>query len=425
MDKVKVILIGAGGRGLTYVTTGKKHCPEMELVAIADPNPVRRGYVKDSFDLPDECFYEYGEDLLEQPKMADAAIIATQDRDHFRLAMKAIEKGYHLLLEKPAAPTPEECIAIEKAAKEKGVMVLICHVLRYTPFFTLIKKLLDEGRVGKVMNIVHFEGVGDHHYSHSYVRGQWRNTAESAPMILAKSCHDIDIIQWLMDEPCKRVQSFGSLNYFCKKNKPADAPEFCNRGCPHEAECPYSAIKLYRQRQVPWITRHATKKLNPTDEELDQLITETNYGRCVFDCDNDVVDQQVVNMEYESGATASFVMSAFNTGGRRIRIMGTKGELEARMGQDIISVYDFITRKREEFSIQNFIADESIEGGHGGGDVGITRAFFQLMTGKYEGKAIADISESVENHLATFAAEESRLSGKVISLKEYEESLNR
>ena len=419
MEKLRFILVGAGGRGSTYVKEGQKYCPEMELVAVADPNPVRRDYIKEMFDLPEDRFYEYGEDLLELPKMADAAIIATQDRDHFHLAMKAIEKGYHLLLEKPAAPTPKECLAIEKAAKEQGVMVLVCHVLRYTPFFTLIKKLLDEGRVGKIMNVVHIEAVGDLHYTHSYVRGDWHKTADSAPMLLAKSCHDIDIIQWLMGEPCKKVQSFGSLNYFCSKNKPADAPEFCNQGCPHEAECPYSAVKLYRQRQVPWFARHATKMRDPSEADIEKLISETMYGRCVFGCDNDVVDQQVVNMEYESGATASFVMSVFNEGGRRIRIMGTHGELEAQMGQDTVSLYNFITRKRETYSISGFVADESIEGGHGGGDAGIIRAFCQLLTGKYKGCAIADISESIENHIVTFAAEESRLNGTVVDMDEY------
>lgn len=423
VDKIKFILVGAGGRGTTYVKAGKNYCPEMELVAVADPNPVRRNLIKENFELADECFYETGEELLSKPKMADAAIIATQDRDHYRLAMMAIEKGYHLLLEKPISPDPEECVAIEKAANEKGVTVLVCHVLRYTPFFTLIKKLLDEGKVGKVMNIVHIEAVEDLHYSHSYVRGDWHKTSDSSPMLLAKSCHDVDIIQWLMNEPCTKVQSFGSLKYFCKENKPEGAPEFCYMGCPHEEECPYSAVKLYRQRKVPWFARHATKNPNPTEEEIEKLIRETNYGRCVFQCDNDVVDQQVVNIEYESGATASFVMSAFNRGGRRIRIMGTKGELEARMDQDTVTVFDFQTRRTEQFSIKDFVADESITGGHGGGDAGIVRAFCQYLSGNYNGEAVASITDSVYSHLVTFAAEESRLTDNVIFMDKYKNQI--
>ena len=426
MKKVKVILIGAGGRGTKYVKEGQAHCPEMELVAVADPNPVRINHIKEKFSLPDECCFEKGMDLLALPKMADAAIIATQDNNHYELALKAIEKGYHLLLEKPVAPTPEECIAIEEAANAKGVHVVVCHVLRYAPFFMAIKKIIDDGMIGKVKNVIHVEGVGDLHYSHSYVRGDWHNTAESSPMILAKSCHDIDIIQWLIGEKCTKVQSFGSLTYFCKDNKPEGSPEFCVDNCPYESECPYSAIRLYRNRELSWLVYHATKKPSPTKDDVEKLIRETNYGRCVFGCcGNDVVDQQVVNLEYESGATASFTMSAFNEGGRQIRIMGTKGELQGKMGEDHISVYNFNTHKTKKVFINSFVADESIVGGHGGGDTGIIRGFCQLMTDCYDGNSYASITTSVENHLATFAAEESRLTNKVIFMDEYTERLRR
>ena len=426
MEKLKFILVGAGGRGTTYVREGKNHCPEMELVAVADPNPVRRNYIQDMFNLSDEACYEWGEELLDLPKMADVAIIATQDKDHCRMALKAIDKGYDLLLEKPVAPTPEECLRIEEAANAKGVRVLVCHVLRYTPFFNAVKKIIDDGKIGKIKNIIHIEAIGDLHFSHSYVRGDWHSSADSSPMILAKSCHDIDIIQWLIGERYTKIHSFGSLSFFCEENRPDGAPEFCLDGCPHEETCPYSAIKLYRKRQVPWFARHATKIHNPTEEDIEKLIHETNYGRCVFgSCGNDVVDQQVVNMQFESGATASFVVSALNEGGRRIRIMGTKGELEGRMGQDQISVYDFVTRKTEQISIKDSIADESIAGGHGGGDLGIIRALCQIMTGKYRGKSYANISTSVDNHLAAFAAERSRLTDKVIDMSEYKEEIHK
>ncbi len=423
MNQLKFVLIGAGGRGTTYVRQGLANCPEMELVAVADPDPVRRNYIRDQYGVPEACCYEWGEDLLSQPKMADIAIIATQDRDHYALAMRAIELGYHLLLEKPAAPTPEQCLSIAEAANKKNVKVLVCHVLRYTPFFRLIKKVIDEGRLGKIINIIHTESVGNLHHSHSYVRGDWHKTADSSPMILAKSCHDIDILQWLMDEPCTKVHSFGSLKYFCSENKPDGAPEFCYQDCPHEAECPYSALKLYRHRQVPWFARHGTKKHEPTEADIEKLITETNYGRCVYQCDNDVVDHQVVNLEYRSGATASFTMSAFNEGGRRIRVMGTKGELDARMGSETITVYDFATRTREEIKIADAILDESIASGHGGGDLGIIRALCQSFSGNYKGNSIADITTSIDNHLTAFAAEESRLTDKVILLDEYKAKL--
>ena len=234
MEKLKVILIGAGNRGTTYARLGGKNCPEVELVGVADPDPIRRNYLRDLFSLDESVCFNSWEDILALPKMADAAIIATQDQLHFEPAMKAISLGYHLLLEKPAAPTPEECLAIAQAANQKGVEVIVCHVLRFTPFFTTLKRLIEEGRVGRVINMIHTEAVGNIHQSHSYVRGNWRNTKESTPMILAKSCHDIDILQWLLGKRCTRLQSFGSLSYFCKENKPDGAPEYCVQGCPAE-----------------------------------------------------------------------------------------------------------------------------------------------------------------------------------------------
>ncbi len=420
MKKVKMILVGAGDRGTRYVEMGRAHCPEFELVAVADPNPIRRNYIKEQFGLPDSACFESWEDILALPKMADAAIIATQDQMHFAPAMKAIDLGYHLLLEKPAAPTPEECLQISLAAHKKGVEVIVCHVLRFTPFFGLIKRLIEEGRLGRIMNIIHVEAVGHTHYSHSYVRGNWRNTQTSTPMILAKSCHDIDILQWLLNERCTRVQSFGSLSHFKGENKPEGAPAYCVEGCPEES-CPYHAGKVYQPGKK--FAPHATKKHNPTQEDIDRTISTTNYGKCVFGSDNNVVDHQVVNLEYEDGATVSFTMSAFNKGGRRIRIMGTRGELDGDMRGEYVTFYDLEAKKTEQIPIVNAVTDESIKGGHGGGDQGIMRAFCQYLSGTYEGNAITDIATSVENHLVTFAAEEARLHGSVVSIDDYIKNL--
>ncbi|MBE6632703.1 MAG: Gfo/Idh/MocA family oxidoreductase [Ruminococcaceae bacterium] len=423
MKKVKVILIGAGDRGTTYANLGAENCPELELVGVADPDPVRRNYIRDKFNLPEERCFTTWEDILAMPKWADAAIIATQDQLHFAPAMRAIELGYELLLEKPVAPTPEECLQIARAAEAKGVRVVVCHVLRFTPFFRLLKQLIEEDRVGRVLNIVHVECVGNVHQSHSYVRGNWRNSETSTPMILAKSCHDLDILQWLLDEPCTRVQSFGSLSYFCKENKPEGAPEYCVDGCPAERDCPYSALKIYRDRGFPPFCRTATKKHDPTDEDLLKTIRESNYGRCVFQSDNNVVDHQVVNLEYRGGATVSFNMSAFNRGGRKLRIMGTKGEITAEMNHDYVTLFDFATREETKIVIADAVKDESIRGGHGGGDRGIIRSFCKLLTNSYEGNSITDISTSVLNHLTAFAAEEARLSGETVCMESYVKNL--
>ena len=425
MKKVKVILIGAGDRGTTYADLGAENCPEFELVGVADPDSVRRNYIRDKFNLPEERCFTTWEHILDMPKWADAAIIATQDQLHFAPAMKAIELGYDLLLEKPAAPTPEECLQIARAAEKKGVRVVVCHVLRFTPFFRLLKQLIDEGKVGRVMNVVHVECVGNVHQSHSYVRGNWRDARTSSPMILAKSCHDLDIIQWLLDEPCTRVQSFGSLTYFCKENRPEGAPEFCMDGCPVEKDCPYSALRIYKDRGFPSFVRSATKKHNPTDEDVLDTIRNTSYGKCVFQSDNNVVDHQVVNLEYKSGATVSFNMSAFNRGGRKLRIMGTKGEITAEMNRDYVTLFDFDTREETKIMIADAVKDESIQGGHGGGDRGIIRSFCQLLTDSYTGCSVTDIATSVQNHLTAFAAEDARLSGETVQLDRYIEELEK
>lgn len=421
MEKIKLILIGAGDRGTSYVTLGDKYCPElMDVVGVADPDPIRRNYIKEKFNLPDERVFNGWEEILARPKFADAAIIATQDKGHFEPAMKAISLGYEILLEKPAATTPEECLQIADYAKEKGVKVVVCHVLRFTPFFNLLKDIIDSGRLGKVMNIIHIECVGNVHQSHSYVRGNWKNSETSSPMILAKSCHDLDIIQWLLGTKCTELHSFGSLKYFTKENKPEGAPEYCYLGCPYGDDCPYNATKVYSLASPfkTWV-KNATGKHVPTEEDIRETITTTDYGKCVFNCPNNVVDHQVVNLEYDDGATVSFTMSAFNQGGRKIRVMGTKGELTAEMHWDHVEIFDFKTRQTDKIYIKDFVADESIKGGHGGGDQGIIRAFCEYLGGTYTGKSICDITTSIENHLVAFAAEKSRVEKKIINMDEY------
>lgn len=422
MEKIKVILIGAGNRGTTYARHAYDACPELEIIAVADPNPVRRNHIKEKFNLPESACFESWENILALPKFADAAIIATQDQMHFEPAMKAIELGYNLLLEKPAAPTPKECYKIADAANKKGVQVFICHVLRFTPFFTTLKRIIDEGKIGKVMAINHYEGVGHIHYSHSFTRGNWHKESDSSPMLLAKSCHDIDILQWLVGEKCTRVHSFGTLSHFCAANKPEGAPEYCYMGCPAAESCPYNAEKIYACEKSHYISRAADSE-SPTADDVRRVLTETNYGRCVYQCDNDVVDHQIVNLEYEGGATVSFTMCAFNEGGRRIHIMGTKGEVYATMKDKTITLYEFETGKKTDVPIVDAITNQEITGGHGGGDRGIMRALSEFLTGTYKGNGLTNISTSVANHLTVFAAEQARREGRVVTVDEYIESL--
>ena len=244
MGKIQAVVLGYGNRGASYSDYAVKHPDELEIVAVADPIANRLQYAAQLHSLPEDRIFTDWRQIADQPKMANFAIIATQDHMHLEPALAMIEKGYNLLLEKPMATTPAECKQITEAAEKKGVGIIVCHVLRFTSFWTTLKGIIDSGAIGKVMSITHMENVGNRHQSHSFVRGNWRKTSEATPMILAKCCHDTDLIQWLIGKPCKKVQSFGSLTYFTKENKPAGAPARCTDGCPHADTCFYNAILI-------------------------------------------------------------------------------------------------------------------------------------------------------------------------------------
>lgn len=427
-QKVKAltfVLIGAGGRGQRYseYACGNFGC---KMVAMADPNEDRRRYMSEIYGVPAEMCFESYEQLLEKGKIADFALVATQDRLHFAPAMMAIEKGYDLMLEKPVAPTAWECKEICRSAEEKQVRVLVCHVLRYTQFFRRVKDIVDSGKLGKIMSVIHTEGVGDIHQSHSCVRGPWHRAEESSSMLLAKSCHDIDLIQWLLGSKCKRVQSFGSLSYFTRENCPPDAPYRCVDQCPHADTCRYNALNIYlRDRRH---LRHLISGMEITDEAIMKALRETNYGVCVFQSDNDVVDHQTVNMEFENGETAVFTMAAFNIGGRRIHLMGTKGELWSTdmntieintFFDDDLASQTYGRAKHETIKVSEDGVVQDITGGHMGGDYGIVEDLCKYFGEGIATRSVSSIRTSVENHLTVFAAEKSREKGTVVDVPEF------
>lgn len=419
---LKVILIGAGDRGRIYVSRMPKD--KFKVVGVAEPVVKLREFIKEEYQLSDDMCFESWEDILAKPKFADVAIISTMDRMHYAPTMKAIELGYDILLEKPVSPDYNECVAMANAAKEKGTKVLVCHVLRYAPFFMKIKEMIEEGKVGKVLSVHHTECVGHVHQSHSFVRGNWGNAEESSCMILQKCCHDMDIMQWLVGSPCKRVHSFGSLGHFTKENAPEGSPERCDKTCPVYDTCYYNAVKLYLEDEKnTWFRMAATKKESPTNEDVKEALKTTQYGKCVYKCNNNVVDHQVVNLEFENGAVASFNMSAFNEGGRYIRVMGTDGELSGSIGDMQLDFFDFRTRQKTSIDLENATASNSIVGGHGGGDQGLMNALYDYIAGECDGEQLSNIAISVENHLISFAAEKSRLENRIINLKEFAEEL--
>ncbi|MGL4736908.1 MAG: Gfo/Idh/MocA family protein [Cellulosilyticaceae bacterium] len=414
MKQIKAIVIGAGPRGLhVYSSYALQNPDEIKIVGVAEPLEDRRKKVQLEHNIPDEYCVSSWEELLDKPNFADVAFICTPDKLHFEPAMKALDQGYHLLLEKPIAPTAEECIQIRDKAKEKNLHAVVCHVLRYTNLFRTLKEIVDTGRIGKLISMTHCENVYHIHHSHSYVRGNWNKLADSAPMILAKSCHDMDLIQWLCGEECREVSSFGSLTYFCPDNAPDDAPAYCMDGCPHLHTCTYSAPRIYAKEKL-WGTDYFSPRPTTTEETLEYLKTSP-YGKCVFRAGNDVVDHQVVNLSYQSGLTVSFTMCAFTQdSSRTMRIMGTHGELRILFGNThVIEVYDFRTGRKD------VIHTSQNASGHGGGDHNLLSDFIRFMATGEASPSITPIDVSVESHLLAFAAEHSRVTHQTVDMSTY------
>lgn len=416
--KPQIIIIGAGGRGSAYSHFVQTFPERAEVVAVAEPRPFYRDRVATVHHIPaDRCFRSW-EDVAALPRFADAVLICTQDEMHEAPALAFARLGYHILLEKPIAPTEAACRRIVAAVKEAGVTFAVCHVLRYTVFTRRLKELLNSGRIGDIVSIQHLEPVGHWHQAHSFVRGNWRNSQESSCMLLAKSCHDIDWLRFIMNKPCRQVQSFGSLHHFRPESRPAGAADRC-LDCPAgiEAMCPYSALKIYLRDRVfqgnlGWPTDVLTPDVNVPN--VLKALREGPYGRCVYACDNDVVDHQVVNLLFADQSTASMTMTAFcNEGGRRTRIFGTRGSLHA--DSQSITVTDFLTGQSETLDT-HITNDGGILSGHGGGDGGVMDAFLRAVETGDRSHILSGTDETLESHLMVFAAEESRLNGNVKTL---------
>ena len=405
MDEIRYAILGYGGRGSTFASIAK--CPEMQarIVAVAEPDPDRRDRAGQDNGLPPEMLFESAADLVAQPKLADAIINTTMDRLHAETSIPAMRKGYHLLLEKPMAATLEDCETIEAAQRRTGVIVAVCHSLRHLPIYVTLKRLIDDGTIGEVVSFDHVEGVGDVHYTSSFVRGNWGNESGSSFMLLQKSCHDIDLFDYLMGRVCRRVSSFGSLTYFTSKNKPEGAPARCLDGCPEEATCPYHCRKVYIEDPF-W--RFVFPRQD--DASVWEYLRTGPYGRCVFQSDNNVVDHQVVSLEYEGGLTGVFTMVAFHPGDRLTRVYGTKGFLEAALEGQTIDCVDFVSRNKTTSIIP------SIQGGHGGGDYLVLRNLTEAIRNDHPGTVLTSAQESLRSHRIVFAAERSRIEGKVAEI---------
>ena len=408
MKPITAVVIGAGSRGSIYAGYAKDHPEELNIIAIAEPRRDRLDALAEEVGVPAEHRFDCWETLLSQPKMADCAFICTLDDDHTAPAIKAMDRGYHILLEKPMSNREMECRQIAETARKTNRTLAVCHVLRYTPFYMTLKSLIDQGEVGQVTTINQIENVGYWHQAHSFVRGNWRNTKETSPMLLQKSCHDIDIILWLMGSTCTRVQSFGSLRHFTAENAPSGAAKRC-LDCPHAETCPYSAPKLYLDMdRTGWPIDVITTDLSL--EGRRKALEDGPYGRCVYYCDNDVVDRQVVNMEFENGGVATFTMTGLSADfSRQLKIFGTEGQIQADMGTKEIVLHRF---GEDPISIPLDIGTEASR--HGGGAYGIMADFLRILREGGESRTGAEVS--LQSHLICFAAERSRKEHTVVEL---------
>lgn len=428
---LELILIGAGQRGAyAYASYALQHPDEVRFVAVAEPDPIRRRRFADEHDIDDAyCFHSW-EELTGKGQLGEGAIVTTQDQMHVEPTIAALEAGYHVLLEKPMAHTLEGCVRLVRTAERTGRMLQICHVLRYSPFWRALHEVLAAGRLGEIITVEHRENVAYWHMAHSFVRGNWRNQALSSPMILAKCCHDLDILVWNLNQPCVRLSSVGSLLHYRPESVGPEIPLRCTDGCPIEPTCPFSAPGIYLayrpfpalqervaqgefadQAPAHWPFTVLSSDLSHT--ALRQALETGPYGRCVYRCDNDVVDHQVVTMEMQSGASVVLVMHGHsNEEHRSIRYDGTRATLRARTGAggSEITIYNHAGSVEQ-------VPIPAISGGHGGGDTGIMADFIRTLRG--EGEPLTSARASLESHLLAFAAEEARLKGIVVDMAEF------
>ncbi len=423
MSRVDVVLIGCGNRGrAVFGAYARRHPERMRIVALAEPLEERRNAAAAEHALPAERVFSDWRALLAARPAAHAAIVATGDTEHVGPALGALAAGYHLLLEKPIAPSPEDCLRVTEAAERARRILQIGHVLRYTEFYAKVHALVSSGRVGRVAMIDLREHVSYWHMAHSYVRGKFRNRRLAAPFLLAKSCHDLDLLAWLAASPAARLASFGSLGIYRPELAPAGAPERCSAACPVQASCPWDAARFYLgpedriARHWPWSDLSG----DPARAAREAALATSDYGRCVFRCDNDVVDHQIVAVEFESGLTATLgVHGTASEELRTVRVSGSVGELRGVLQTGVIELSRHGSTEREEIRI------ESSPFGHSGGDQGLLDHFCEVVARDAPEQVRASGRVALESHLLGFAAERARQESCVIEMQAYRDGVRR
>lgn len=417
--EVTIAVVGAGVRGTSHAKRVARS-GGARVVAVAEPNPDRRKRMVGDYDIPRSRTFSDWRDLAQAPRCADAVIITTQDALHVEPCERLAALGYHIMLEKPMAPTEAESERIVNAVERAGVILAVCHVLRYSPYTQTLKKLVGSGRLGDLVNIQHLEPVGWWHFAHSYVRGNWRREDQSSSLLMAKCCHDLDWIGYLVGRHAARVASFGSLVHFTSENRPSGAASRC-LDCPVEPACPYSAPRLYLGCLEDPDSKHWPLGPVTADATVDGVVAALRtgpYGRCVYDCDNDAVDQQVVIIEYEEGPTATHTVTAFTEmAERKTRIFGSHGCVDGDGARLVIT--DFVTGKTETITVVDD-RGRPINERHGGGDQALVNTFVSAISTDDPSQILSGPRESLHSHRVVWAAEQSRRSNTVTSLASQE-----
>ncbi|WP_296057595.1 Gfo/Idh/MocA family protein [uncultured Eubacterium sp.] len=423
---ITAIIVGAGHRSFVYSELAKTNPEMLKIVGVADPNPIRRKKAMDYFGFKEDMCFENAEELAKKGKLADTVINGTMDEQHLETAVPLLDAGYDMLLEKPFAPNEEEMRQIVNCAKKNNSKVMICHVLRYTPFYYAIKERIVNGEIGDIINIQTTEHVSYHHLSTSYIRGKWANSDKChTSMLLAKCCHDLDIIMWMMSETKpKQISSFGGKFQFKPENAPKEAGTICMKDCPLVDTCVYSTKRLYIDHPDRWafyVWDALEGKKNVTIEDKIALMkSDSPYARCIYKCDNNVVDHQSVLINFESGATGTHNMVGGSAEPRReIHIIGTKGEIFGNFEESkftVLKIDPSPDAHNEECDVEEVdlrVTGDMVGayGGHGGGDERLAADFVKFIRGEKPSLACTSIFDSVAGHLSVYLADKSRENG--------------
>ena len=416
---LKLACIGCGARAQTYTTLAARQPDRFQVVAGADPVAERVEKIRDISGNADFRGFSDAEEILAAGKLADVMIVATQDNSHFENCRGALQLGYDVLLEKPISTGIDQVLEIERIARDADRKVMVCFVLRFAAFYRKIKEIIDSGDLGEIVSIQANEGVMPWHQAHSFVRGHWSVVGQSSPMILSKCCHDTDMVCWLVGRRCRRIASFGSLEFFRPERAPEGAPERCTDNCPAGDTCAYNALRYTTDMRVPWLGMVFDRAEEASAKEITEWLKTSPWGRCVYRCDNDAVDRQVLAMEFEDGVTGTFTMTAFENG-RHIEVYGTRGVLKGGETYKRHFGAHLVFFPHEGEPVRYTVQDE--EGGyelHGGGDQGLIDALYDEMTKPPGAPLEAGLDSTVHSHLMTFAAEEARVTGRVVDLEEF------